>query len=114
VAYDDRQQLCLNSANILIPQVDGLSVRSVAALLNSSLYRFYYQTRFSDLKVLKGNLQALPFPLLTAQQDQALSHLAQEASAVAAPDVHDRLDRLVYSIFGFGHEMQQYIAHKLT
>lgn len=114
VAYDDRQQLCLNSANILIPQVDGLSVRSVAALLNSSLYRFYYQTRFSDLKVLKGNLQALPFPLLTAQQDQALSHLAQEATAVAAPDVHDRLDRLVYSIFGFGHEMQQYIAHKLT
>ena len=54
VAYDDKQCLCLNSANILIPDIDGMSIKSVAALLNSSLYRYYYSIKFSDIKVLKG------------------------------------------------------------
>ena len=57
VAYDDKQCLCLNSANILIPQLDTISVKSVAALLNSTLYHYYYSLKYSDIKVLKGNLQ---------------------------------------------------------
>ena len=40
VAYDNQQCLCLNSANILIPELDGISIKSVAALLNSSLYHY--------------------------------------------------------------------------
>ena len=64
VAYDDQQRLCLNSANILIPQLDTISVKSAAALLNSTLYRYYYSVKFPDIKVLKSNLQALPFPNL--------------------------------------------------
>lgn len=100
VAYDNRQCLCLNSANILIPQMDGISVRSVAALLNSSLYHYYYSMKFRDIKVLKGNLQKLPFPKLTASQDKKLSRMVTSFQSSGHPKAIQRaLDKEVYDIF---------------
>ena len=110
VAYDDKQCLCLNSANILIPELDGIAVKSVAALLNSSLYHYYYTLKFSDIKVLKGNLQALPFPKLTADQDRELSELVTAFQSADFSAEHQRqLDKVVYSIFGITSAEQDYI-----
>lgn len=110
VAYDDRQCLCLNSANILIPQLDTISIRSVAALLNSSLYRYYYALNFPDIKILKSNLQELPFPRLTRRQDHELSTLASTIHASSlTPELQSQLDRLVYSIFGITAREQAHI-----
>jgi len=75
VAYDDKQRLCLNSANILIPDVDTISVKSMVAFLNSTLYQYLYSSQFTDLKVLKGNLSMLPFPAISKDQDKRLSEL---------------------------------------
>ena len=100
VAYDDKQCLCLNSANILIPDVDGLSVKSVAALLNSTLYHYYYTVKFSDIKVLKGNLQELPFPKLTESQNEELCNLVSSIqSSDYSAEYQQKLDNTVYSIF---------------
>lgn len=114
VAYDDKQCLCLNSANILIPDLDGISVKSVAALLNSSLYRYYYSMKFSDIKVLKGNLQALPFPRLTADQDRELSDLVTVFLSTNYSEEHQKhLDTVVFSIFGITPSEQAYIQSKI-
>ena len=75
VAYDNKQRLCLNSANILIPEVDTISVKSMVAFLNSALYQYLYIQQFSDLKVLKSNLSALPFPAISPLLDQKLAYL---------------------------------------
>ena len=100
VAYDDKQCLCLNSANILIPELDGISIKSVAALLNSSLYHYYYSIKFSDIKVLKGNLQELPFPKLTKSQDERLCNLVSSIQASCfSEDYQCKLDEMVYSLF---------------
>lgn len=63
-AYDDKQRLFLNSANILIPNLEGYSIKQVMACLNSKLFQYIYQKKFNELKVLKGNLLQLPFPYL--------------------------------------------------
>ncbi len=113
VAYDDKQSLCLNSANILIPDVDGIAIKSVAALLNSTLYRFYYTKKFSDIKVLKGNLQALPFPRLTSAQNKELSDMVTMFRETDYSEVHQQcLDKAVYSIFGITQAEQMYISSK--
>ena len=75
VAYDNKQRLCLNSANILIPEVDTISVKSMVAFLNSALYQYLYIQQFSDLKVLKSNLSSLPFPAISPLLDQKLAYL---------------------------------------
>lgn len=114
VAYDDKQCLCLNSANILIPQLDSISVKSVAALLNSTLYHYYYSLKFSDIKVLKGNLQELPFPKLSKKQDEELCSLVlsiQKTSFTA--DYQNQLDQKVYSIFGITSKEQSQILSRI-
>ena len=77
--YDDQQRLFLNSANILIPKVDGMSIKTVLAFLNSELFNFLYAKRFNDIKILKGNLSALPFPKISPEQDRQLTALVDRA-----------------------------------
>lgn len=113
VAYDDKQCLCLNSANILIPNLDTISIKSVAALLNSTLYRYYYLLKFSDIKVLKCNLQELPFPKLTKEQDEELSTLVSNIQSNSFSEEYQQLlDKIVYSIFGITEEEQKHIIQK--
>lgn len=114
VAYDDKQCLCLNSANILIPQLDTISVKSVAALLNSTLYHYYYSLKYSDIKVLKGNLQGLPFPKLTKKQDEGLSALVSDIqSSTFSLTYQQQLDKEVYSIFGITAKEQKQISARI-
>ena len=114
VAYDDKQCLCLNSANILIPELDSVSIKSVAALLNSALYHYYYSLKFSDIKVLKGNLQELPFPKLTKEQDDELCSLVTNIqSTFFSTEYKQELDRIVFSIFGINSAEQEQIAYRL-
>jgi len=114
VAYDDKQCLCLNSANILIPQVDGLSIKTVAAFLNSSLYHFYYSLKFTDIKVLKGNLQELPFPKLTAKQNDDIANIVTEIHATSySSEYQEKLNSKIYSIFGITEKEQLYIHSKI-
>ena len=114
VAYDDKQCLCLNSANILIPQLDTISVKSVAALLNSTLYHYYYSLKYSDIKVLKGNLQELPFPKLTKKQDERLSALVSDIqSSTFSLTYQQQLDKEVYSIFGITEKEQKQISARI-
>ena len=114
VAYDDKQCLCLNSANILIPHLDTISVKSVAALLNSTLYHYYYSLKYSDIKVLKGNLQELPFPKLTKKQDKGLSALVSDIqSSTFSLTYQQQLDKEVYSIFGITAKEQKQISARI-
>ena len=114
VAYDDKQCLCLNSANILIPDLDSISIKSVAALLNSTLYHYYYSLRFSDIKVLKGNLQELPFPKLTKEQNEELSALVTDIQSTSfSIEYRHELDQIVYSIFGINPIEQKQIISRL-
>ena len=114
VAYDDKQCLCLNSANILIPDIDSISIKSVAALLNSTLYHYYYSLKFSDIKVLKGNLQELPFPKLTKEQDEELSALVTDIQSTSfSIEYKHELDQIVYSIFSINSIEQKQIISRL-
>lgn len=114
VAYDDKQCLCLNSANILIPKLDTISVKSVAALLNSTLYRYYYSLKYSDIKLLKSNLQRLPFPKLTKEQDEDLSTLVSDIQSNSfSLEYQQQIDEAVYSIFGITEKEQEQIYTRI-
>ena len=77
-AYDNSKSLFLNSANILIPRIPGMSIRTVLAFLNSELFKFLYKSLFGEIKILKGNLMELPFPEITPEMDKKLTNLVDE------------------------------------
>ena len=77
-AYDNSKSLFLNSANILIPRIPGMSIKTVLAFLNSELFKFLYKSLFGEIKILKGNLMELPFPEITPEMDKKLANLVDE------------------------------------
>jgi len=97
-AYDDSKSLFLNSANILIPRIPGMSIKTVLAFLNSELFKFIYKSLFGEIKILKGNLLELPFPEISTETDKKLTELVDEILKGNKEAVND-IDDLIYSIF---------------
>ena len=96
--YDNQQRLFLNSANILIPDVEGMSIKTVLAFLNSELFNFLYVKRFNDLKILKGNLSALPFPKITSEQDKQFTALVDRALD-GDKNAPKEIDNLIFTLY---------------
>lgn len=71
-SYDNKGYLTLNSANILIPKIDGMPVKVVGAFLNSSIFKFIFRKRFNSIKVLRGDIENLPIPLLSKKETDEL------------------------------------------
>lgn len=110
-AYDDKQRLFLNSANILIPNVRGMDIKTVLAFLNSELYQFLYIQMFGEIKILKGNLIELPFPELTKEQNSIISELVSELLVGKCNE--EIIQRKIYDIFQFSKEQIDYIRRSL-
>lgn len=98
-AYDNTQSLFLNSANILIPDIEGMSVKTVMAFLNSALFSFYYTRRFGDIKILKSNLCSLPFPKITPEQDRELSAMVDKVLAGKRENIQ-AIDDYIENLYG--------------
>lgn len=97
-AYDDTRSLFLNSANILIPKIPGMSIKTVLAFLNSDLYKFIYKSLFGEIKILRGNLEELPFPEITEKEDELLKNLVDEVLAGDRSQI-EKINKTVENIF---------------
>lgn len=96
-AYDDRQKLTLNSANILIPRIPGISAKVTLAYLNSNLFQYIFMKRFSTHKVLRGDLETLPFPNVPGEVAENLERLVD--LTLAGEDQSEKINALVYKTF---------------
>ncbi len=96
-AIDNERSLALNSANILIPDVEGLSIYSVMGLLNSPLFNALHRMLFKEIKILKGNLCQLPLPRLSPEEDTALTEAVK--AAIENPDREDTVNRLIEDLY---------------
>ena len=96
-AYDDSKSLFLNSANILIPRIPGMSIKTVLAFLNSEMFRFLYKSLFGEIKILKGNLMELPFPEITPEMDEKLTKLVAKVlkgNKNAVKEIDNQINKL--------------------
>lgn len=112
-AYDDTASLFLNSANILIPQIPNMSIKTVLGFLNSELYQYLYCTLFSEIKVLKGNLIELPFANITQTQDKLISEYVQYILD-GNDDYIIKLQSTIYKLFDISDSQIKYIREKIN
>lgn len=61
-AYDDKGRLPLNSCNVLIPNIEGLHIKYIMAVLNSEVAQFYFEKKFASIKILRSQLEQIPIP----------------------------------------------------
>jgi hypothetical protein len=111
-AYDDTGVLCLNSANILIPDIPGMSIKTVLAFLNSNVLRYYYQARFKDLKILKSKLIQLPFPNVSPENAVEIDRLTDYI--LKGCDAFEKeLQAVIYRCYKLSPEQVQLIEKTL-
>ncbi len=103
-AYDNGSALFLNSANILIPHVQGMSIKTVLAFLNSELFSYYYSKKYKDIKILKGNLMTLPFPQITEQQNVDITSMVDRVLNGEEAFI-DKIDDYIYTLYDVPSEV---------
>lgn len=108
-AYDAAQRLFLNSANILIPNIPGMSVKTVMAFLNSRLYSYLYKKLFGEIKILKGNLLELPFPKISTEENREIENLVNQIMESNDSKLDEKLQNLIYGIFNLSNMEIDYL-----
>lgn len=77
-AYDDKQTLSLNSANILIPKIPSLKIKYILAILNSRCAQFIFKREFKSVKVLRSHIENIPIPLVDENTQNEIIELVNK------------------------------------
>ncbi len=108
-AYDDKQQLTLNSANIVIPKLENYPIKVIAALFNSSLYQFVFQKKFASIKVLRSHIEQMPLPLWNKKIFQKIILLVGEITQ--GKNNFKKLDNYIFRQFNFSEKEIEHIVN---
>ncbi len=102
-AYDDKQTLSLNSCNIVIPKIPGISIKYVLAILNSRIAQFLFKKEFNSIKVLRFHIENIPIPNVDlVTQDKIISiteKLIMGLNLKEAEETYDELDKQISNLF---------------
>lgn len=117
-AYDDKQTLTLNSANILIPKIKDYPIKTILALFNSSLYQLLYQKKFGSIKILKGDIEQLPLPIIDNKKHKKIEQFANKLLNNAEPTekrkkVYVELDNYIMSLFDLEEGERDYVKRSI-
>lgn len=112
-AYDNSASLFLNSANILIPNVPSMSIKTVMAFLNSSLFQFMYIKLFGEVKILKGNLIELPFPEISTTVNEKIAALVDEILSGNSKK-QEEIENYIFSVYGLTDEQKTYVRRMIN
>jgi type I restriction-modification system DNA methylase subunit len=110
-AYDDKQFLTLNSANILIPLIPNYPIKTILSFFNHPIYQFIYKKQFMSLKVLKNHLESLPLPIIEENLLKKIVYYADEI--IYNSHNTSELFDLIFDIFNFTNKEQRYIIGEL-
>lgn len=110
-AYDSNRSLFLNSANILIPNIPNMNIKTAMAYLNSELFSYYYKKLFGEIKILKGNLAEIPFPKITESENVTIMRMVDEIINNNMTD--EKLQQEIYKTYGLSENDIRFIKEEI-
>jgi len=110
-AYDDNKSLFLNSANILIPNIPNMSIKTAMAYLNSEIFSYYYRNLFGEIKILKGNLMEIPFPNITEEEDKRIANMVNDIMEKRSTD--EALQQEIYQTYQLDDDEIEWIKGEM-
>ncbi len=114
-ARDAGRTLTLNSCNILIPQVEGMGIKYILAILNSRAAAFYMERKFNSVKMLRSHLEKLPVPPADEKTKREIEESVERLERT--PDdfsvLYDALDQKIMELYGLGEKEKKMIWRSL-
>lgn len=99
--YDNQQTLSLNSCNILIPQIEGLDIKYVLAILNSSVASYYINKKYNSVKLLRSHIESLPIPMVSIEKQndiiKKVDHIINSSENISG--LYEDLDRDIMALY---------------
>lgn len=103
-AYDNDQTLTLNSANIVIPKIEGLNIKYIMAILNSRVIQYYFNNKYKSVKILRAHIESLPIPVISSELQSQITHkvdcLLESNDPSEISLVYEEIDTEITRIFG--------------
>lgn len=117
-AYDDKQTLSLNSCNIVIPQIEGLTVKYIMTVLNSRVAQFVFKKRFNSIKILKSHIERIPLPRVEKAKQREFENYADKLmmnyKESELLETYNELDKkIAEQLFGLNKEEYGVILNSL-
>lgn len=114
-AYDNAQRLSLNSCNILIPQIEGLQIKYVLAILNSSVAAYYLSIKFRSVKLLRSHLEQVPIPIVSVEEQEKIVTMVDDIMRSEGEDrsLYEELDGEIMRLYGLTESHMQIIHEAL-
>lgn len=114
-AYDDSQTLSLNSCNIVIPNIENLSIKYILAILNCSVCEYYFRKKFRSVKVLRSHIERLPIPyadketqleiegivdrILSISRNKNVSNSTSQSTDDELKSLYGKIDKICFKLF---------------
>lgn len=100
--YDNQQRLSLNSCNIVIPEIDGLKMKYVLAILNSSVVAFFITKRFNSVKLLRSHIEQVPIPVVSEEIQSSVIKKVDRImhSSENISGLYEELDQEIMELYG--------------
>ena len=100
-AYDDKQTLSLNSCNIVIPEIKGLAIKYVLAILNSSIAAFFISKKFNSVKLLRSHIEQIPIPVVSTETQttiiEKVDHIMNSTENICG--LYSELDNIIMDLY---------------
>ncbi|HVJ50629.1 TaqI-like C-terminal specificity domain-containing protein [Desulfitobacterium sp.] len=117
-AYDNNQTLSLNSANLVIPNLPGYSIKYILAMFNSRAAQFFHTLTYSSIKVLRKHIESIPIPPCDLKRQQEIMDrvdtLLRTTETSLRADLYEQIDAQVMELYGFNSEQQNVIQQKFV
>ncbi len=103
-ACDDKQMLSLNSCNIVIPNIKGINIKYILAVLNSRIAQFFFEKKFNSVKVLRAHIEQIPIPKISvSEQNEVISlveEIENEINAAERIVKYENIDEKIRVLYG--------------
>lgn len=113
--YDNQQTLSLNSCNILIPRIEGMNIKYILAILNSSVAAYFINKKYNSVKLLRSHIESLPIPMVSAEKQndiiKKVDHIMNSSENISGP--YEDLDGDIMALYGLTVEQTDIIRTSL-
>lgn len=115
-AYDNQQTLSLNSCNILIPEIEGLEMKYILAILNSSVATYFISKKFNSIKLLRSHIEQMPIPVVSEETQTDIVKKVDRimSSSENISGLYEDLDNDIMTLFGMSARHRDIIKNFLA
>ena len=113
--YDDQQTLSLNSCNIVIPDIDGLEMKYILAILNSSVAAYFISKKFNSVKLLRSHIEQMPIPVVSMDVQTSIIKKVDRImnSSENISGLYEDLDSDIMALFGLSAQHSNVVKNAL-